>query len=242
MSVVLRNTMTGEMRTLDGDSNSVVYQTTILQRRASDGRPLWEDTGIHDAMALAQRLDTGALRPEDIGDAGQPFNIINGSPAPINSIPSGQIDRGVPTPTEVAGNAGRAALSADEEFVPTVFNEDGSMNMTTNTSLAPEERPKPLTPPIDSVERMDELNDAASDEMDLDQTEEEDIDDEDEPIIGPDDPRVTDMTNAHSAEELKSMADEAGLPSTGTKTELAQRIVEHDMDKQEPQDQTGGEA
>lgn len=229
MTVVMRNTDTGETKLLATDSNSLEYQELVLQRRTRDGRPLWEETGIHDYSALKERLAQGNLRPEDIGDAGQPFNVITGAPAPIDYTPSGQIDRLQPTPTEIASNAGRAALGDDEEFVPTIMQEDGTMATTSNTSLK-----LPVvesTPPLDSADVLtsppdfDEMDDEVDD---LDHSD-DGTDDEEEPDVSEDDQRVKSMVEANDLPGLQSMASSRGLPTSGTKVELAQRVVEHDQ-------------
>lgn len=229
MTVVMRNTDTGETKVLATDSNSLEYQELIQARRTRDGRPLWEETGIHDYRALKERLAQGNIRPEDIGDAGQPFNIITGAPAPIDYTPSGEIDRLQPTPTEIASNAGRAALGENEEFVPTIMQDDGTVTMTSDTSLK-----LPVvesTPPIDSAEHLKSPPDF--DEMD-DEVDDLD-DDEEEPDVSEDDQRVKSLVDSKDLSGLQSMASSRGLPTSGTKVELAQRIVEHDADASTPQ-------
>lgn len=233
MTVVMRNTDTGEMKVLETDSNSPEYQTMILERRTRDGRPLWEETGVHDYMALKDRLASGGIRPEDIGDAGQPFNTILGTPAPLAYTPSGEIDRLQPTATEVASNAGRADLSEGEEFVPTVLQEDGTMETTRNVSLQMP-TPRDETPKLVDPEMIDTTPE--SDEMD---DEVDDIYDEEEPDVAADDERVTSMTSSNTLEQLQTMAADRGLTNSGTKTELAQRIVEHDANAPSTEPRSG---
>lgn len=228
MTVVLRNTDTGQITQLDGDSNSEEYQTLVRQRRARDGRPLWEETGQHDRLALLDRLAHGALRPEDIGDVGQPFNTILGEPAPITSTPSGMIDRMQPTATERASNAGRAALSAGEEFVPTILNDEGTIaSPTDDTGIKPHDMPEPEmeTPPLESKTDMDSVNaehTADADEM------EDDTADEAEPTVAADHPDVVTLVADNTHEDLKAEAEARDLPKSGSKEDLARAIVEHD--------------
>lgn len=230
MTVVMRNTDTGEVKVLETDSNSPEYQTMIKERRTRDGRPLWEETGVHDYMALKERLAAGGIRPEDIGDAGQPFNVITGNPAPIDYTPSGEIDRLQPTATELAGNAGRAALDDGEEFVPTIFQSDGTMNTTGNVSLRTSVPVRDETPKLDDSDMIDTApeSDEMDDEVDDLDHSDDGTDDEEDPDVPEDDERVTALSSSNTLEQLQGMASDRGLPTSGTKVEVAQRIVEHD--------------
>lgn len=107
--VVLRNRVTTEYKTVEAHGPEFYALTRELH---ADGRPRWEQTGQHDAAAFANRLEAGALRETDIGDAGQPSNIDTTG----DQSTQPQMDRGWPTPGEIEQGAGRAADFDEDEL------------------------------------------------------------------------------------------------------------------------------
>src|SRR4051794_14909558 len=100
-TVIMRNRVSTEYKKVEEASPEFWALRAELH---TDGRPRWEQTGEHDLAAFEERLNSGNLRPGDVGDAA--------NPAVIDSIgdtdTSAQLDRGWPTPGELEQGAGRA--------------------------------------------------------------------------------------------------------------------------------------
>lgn len=108
--VIMRNRVSTEYRKVEQSSDEFWALRAELH---TDGRPRWEQTGEHDLQAAQTRAESGLLRAEDFGDADQPVEqVVSKGDAYIPGL-----DRGWPTPGELAQNAGRAAEMTDEELV-----------------------------------------------------------------------------------------------------------------------------
>lgn len=95
----LRNRVSTEFKKVEKDSDE--YLELQAMRDPNDGRPVWEETGIHDAVEQSKRLEAGKARPWDVGDEHQPVAVIAGVSqgyAPASSVFE-------PTPSEVAAGA-----------------------------------------------------------------------------------------------------------------------------------------
>lgn len=227
MTVVMRNTQTGEVRVLEGDSQSLEYRELANQRR-TDTQPMWEETGIHDAVALKERIENGTIRAEDIGDEGQPTNLITGDPVDLDITPSSVVDRGAPTLTELASGAGRAALAEGEEFEPTRLDGPGDdvVGAAEGTGgLEDGERTRELTNPEEALGTTTALSQArsaaANDEMEDDDEDDGSTDD----LSESESARVDSLVEDNSLEDLQKQAESAGLPHSGTKADIAERLV-----------------
>lgn len=150
MATMMRNRVTSEYRRIEADSPEFYELRATLH---TDGRPMWEQTGEHDASAFKARAEAGALRAEDIGDAHQPIERV----VATGGAEQVQLDRGFPTPGEIEQKAGRAASMSDEELQrlskaygmtgaegypaghPPEMDEDAAKEagVTTNPSLSP---------------------------------------------------------------------------------------------------------
>jgi hypothetical protein len=93
---VMRNRVSTEFRKVEKDSDD--YLELQAQRDPNDGRPVWEETGPHDAIEQSARLEAGAAVPSDIGDAQQPVATMAGAALgkTAGDVPAEQ------TPSEVA--------------------------------------------------------------------------------------------------------------------------------------------
>ena len=136
-TAVMRNRVSTEFRKVERDSEE--YLDLQAQRDPNDGRPVWEETGIHDAVEQSARLESGNAQPEDVGDADQPVATIAGA---ASAVPSSSVNE--PLPSEVEAGAeqeGPGALfgisSPPDTEVPLV---DGMESPTdTDTSGTDEE-------------------------------------------------------------------------------------------------------
>ena len=209
MGTVMRNTQTGEYRRLDGDSETPEYQAMSHTLR-TDGKPMWEQTGLHDLADFVSRSQLGDIQPEDVGDAGQPTEVLTGTPANLAITPSGTVDSGHPSSVELEHGVGRA----DEDGgVSTLFgpdpepdDEDGLVPIgaapgtITDADGFPTEMEGPDADDLLTV-RSDAEVETTSDSSDED---------------GP------------SLTELRDTADSLGLSKQGSKAKLQERIDAHD--------------
>lgn len=233
MTVVMRNTKTSEIRVLSGDSQSPEYRNLIRQRTTND-RPLWEETGMHHAVALSDRIAKDAIAPEDIGDEGQPFRSVSGNPPDVELTPSSVVDRGMPSFTEMQGDAGRAiSIDEDEEFVPTVMGgatrrageADGTGSLEDGEETPPLVNPDQASTAVTSESQHrtamaeDEMDDEG-DGPDGDPDGEDEDDSENEALIAF-------LVENNREVDLEAMAEAAGVPQSGSKPEVATRLVEH---------------
>jgi hypothetical protein len=94
----MRNRVSTEFRKVDKDSDE--YLDLQAQRDPADGRPVWEETGIHDAVEQSKRLENDAALPTDVGDADQPVASIAGG---VTVVPASSVNE--PLPSEVEAGA-----------------------------------------------------------------------------------------------------------------------------------------
>lgn len=120
--IQLRNTQTGEIRPVE--EGSAEFESMRQSRRHADDRPLWEQTGTHDVLATAQRLEQGEGKTTDVPDGGQPVSRIgHGDPSRGGTFGP---DFSEPTPGEASQGAGRAADDADapEDITAPALDEE----------------------------------------------------------------------------------------------------------------------
>jgi hypothetical protein len=128
----MRNRVTTEFRKVEKDSDE--YLELQAQRDANDGRPVWEETGIHDAIEQSKRLEDGVPLATDIGDAQQPVSTIAGG---SNIVPASAVQHMDPLPSEreagvepFEGFSGLPASNPPDEEVVLV---PGAMEDSTDT-------------------------------------------------------------------------------------------------------------
>jgi hypothetical protein len=83
----MRNRVSTEFRKVQSGSDE--YLELQAQRDPNDGRPVWEETSLPDAVEQSKRLESGNPLPTDIGSAQQPVGRITGateSYAPASSV------------------------------------------------------------------------------------------------------------------------------------------------------------
>ena len=97
--VWLRNRVTTEYRPVELDSEEF---EELRQTIGSDGRPVWEQTGTQDAAAFARREENDSLRPEDVGDEGQPVGNLTAAGLGPDHLVADDVQKGEPTPAERA--------------------------------------------------------------------------------------------------------------------------------------------
>jgi hypothetical protein len=94
----MRNRVSTEFRKVEKDSDE--YLELQAMRDPNDGRPVWEETGIHDAVEQSKRLENDMAEPEDVGDADQPVATIAGA---VTFAPASSVNE--PLPAEVEAGA-----------------------------------------------------------------------------------------------------------------------------------------
>lgn len=118
-TAVMRNRVSTEFRKVERDSEE--YLGLQAQRDPNDGRPVWEETGIHDAVEQSRRLENDAALPTDVGDADQPVATIAGGAA---AVPASSVNEPLPSELEAGAEQGEDALfglsSPPDEEVPLV--------------------------------------------------------------------------------------------------------------------------
>jgi hypothetical protein len=95
-TAVMRNRVSTEFRKVERDSEE--YLDLQAQRDPNDGRPVWEETGFHDAKEQSERLESGNAQPWDVGDAEQPVATIAGVAAGYTS--SAEVNEPLPSERE----------------------------------------------------------------------------------------------------------------------------------------------
>jgi len=96
---VFRNRVTTEFRKTEQDSDE--FNELVAQRDPNDGRPVWEQTSMPNAIEQSQRLQEGEQRPEDLGDANQPYATTL-TAGRLNTRPASEVQGREPTPAERA--------------------------------------------------------------------------------------------------------------------------------------------
>lgn len=103
---VMRNRVTTEFRKVEPGGDE--YLKLQAQRDPNDGYPVWEETGLHDAIEQSKRLESGNPLPTDIGDANQPVGRITG--AHETYVPASAVRDPLPSERE-AGSFDESRLS-----------------------------------------------------------------------------------------------------------------------------------
>jgi hypothetical protein len=224
VTVVMRNRVTGELKTFADDSNSEDYQALKVELH-SDGRPRWEETGQHHLQALKRRVEHGAVRAEDLGDEHEPTTLLTGAVPEMDIIPSGIIDRGQPAAVELDQEAGRAALTDGEDMEPTVMGDTVSAPRAEGT-------PPPLGDSEFDTEEEVEVGDEPGGSPDLATTRMATGSTRDPDATpsggsgGGTSSEAQSLADSNDKDALQRMAEAEGVSKSGSKEEIAQRIVQ----------------
>jgi hypothetical protein len=131
-TATMRNRVSTEFRKVEKDSDE--YLELQAQRDPNDGRPVWEETGIHDAVEQSKRLESDAALMTDVGDADQPVASIAG--AAVGFVPSGEINEPLPSEVEAGAEQPPGALfgvsSPPDEEVPLVSDMESPTDTDTS--------------------------------------------------------------------------------------------------------------
>lgn len=103
---VMRNRVSTEFRKVEKDGDE--YLELQAQRDPTDGRPVWEETGIHDAVEQSKRLENDMARAWDVGDADQPVATIAGAASGYTS--SSEVNEPLPSEREAGAEQEEGAL------------------------------------------------------------------------------------------------------------------------------------
>lgn len=104
---VMRNRVTTEFRKVESGGDE--YLELQAQRDPNDGYPVWEETGMHDAIEQSKRLEAGNPLPTDIGDANQPVGRITG--AHDTYVPASMVNDPLPSERESGAEQDREGSS-----------------------------------------------------------------------------------------------------------------------------------
>lgn len=130
---VLRNRVTTEFKKVERGGDE--YLELQAQRDPNDGKPVWEETGLHDAVEQSKRLAEGRALPTDVGDAAQPVIKLAGS---VNVVPASAVLEPLPSEREAGvepeeGPRFGYSQEPDEEVPLVVGMEDATDTDTSGT-------------------------------------------------------------------------------------------------------------
>ena len=130
-TATMRNRVSTEFKKVEKDSDE--YLELQAQRDPNDGRPVWEETGIHDAIEQSKRLENDMAQAWDVGDADQPVATIAGAALGMSAA---DVNEPLPSEIEAGSEQEEGALfgvsSPPDEEVPLVGGMEGPTDTDTS--------------------------------------------------------------------------------------------------------------
>lgn len=205
----MRNKDTGEIQEVPADSPEFIV---LKNQVGSNGRSLWEQTGDHHVGALSERAEQGALREEDLGllDQKQVQTVradvsnVQKDHEPWRELTAAEIEAGITKEdkeAELRGEADAGKAEANEVLFAAAAERIGS-----TAEEFPVDAPRGAVvreePSADVTEIADGNGSSGGGDSDDD---------------------------GETVESLREQLRERGLPVSGNKAELQQRLAEDDQ-------------
>lgn len=144
---VMRNRVSTEFRKVGRGSDE--YLELQAQRDPNDGKPVWEETSLPNAIEQSKRLESGDVRPEDIGDGqGAAGRIGGGVPVvvPSSAVPErlpSEREAGIDDPIETTSMPPREEIATEVPL--TAVMESSTDTELGGTEPDLEDTPRPNT-------------------------------------------------------------------------------------------------